>query len=324
MKTAVILVSYNQQDYIVDSLDGILSQSREPDEVIIADDCSTDKTQFLILEYIKCHNLRDKWTLLFNPKNLGINGNLQNAVNHTTADIIIPMAGDDISLNNRCAYIINLFKEHPHLSIVTTSLYKINAEGKIIGKKCYRDELYSDIETSIKKGMANVFPVGQAWRRNLFVRFGDLSMAVPNEDDQITFWGLLTGGIYCSKQITIKYRIHSHSASSWLRKGLSDDEFLSRFILDMPIRRVHMELWQQFLSKVNVYNKDELLYLLKLKIEVYTFMEHLMTESFFSRCSFLRKHLTVLNVRESVYLLGGKYGILCWRWARSFFLENKI
>ena len=317
MRVAIVLISYNQEKYISEALDGIINQSIQPDEVIIADDCSTDRTQSIIIEYVKTYDLEGKWKLLLNRKNIGINRNLQNGIDHTTADIIVPMAGDDISLPNRCEVAIELFRKYPDLQIVTTSALKINGEGKHIGGIKYQDELRSDIRGVIKRGMPNVFPVGQSWKRQLFDRFGKLPTNVPNEDDQITFWGLISGGIFCSSINTITYRVHSESASSWLRNNQSDREYFLRFVSDMPVRQRHMELWGESLKLVDISNKLRLDHLIQLKVEVYSFMGKIEGYGWLKRLKFLNSHRTAVCYREMYYLFFGKFGVLSWRWVKK-------
>ncbi|MBP5114172.1 glycosyltransferase, partial [Pseudomonas protegens] len=52
MLSATVVVScYNQERYIVECLDSILSQEINFEcEVIVSDDCSTDRTQEVLLE----------------------------------------------------------------------------------------------------------------------------------------------------------------------------------------------------------------------------------------------------------------------------------
>jgi len=109
-KISIILISYNQESYIVHALDGVRNQSLTPDEVIIADDGSTDETQAIIAEYCKKNKLESKWKLLFSTVNKGINANLQNAINHSHGQIILIMAGDDISLPNQCQLSYDIFR----------------------------------------------------------------------------------------------------------------------------------------------------------------------------------------------------------------------
>jgi glycosyltransferase involved in cell wall biosynthesis len=316
MTISVVLVSYNQEKYIVEALDGILSQTIEPNEVIIADDGSIDNTQQLIADYVNIHNLSEKWTLLLGEVNRGINANLQNAINCCSSDVLVIMAGDDISLPNRCEVTTEIFSQHKELLAITTSLKKIDEKGHEIGDLTYNNELRNDIFSVIKAGIPNVFPVGQALKRQLFETFGKLPNDVPNEDDQITFWGLLSGGFYCSSICTVKYRVHSNSASAWLRNRQTDAEYFQRFVIDMPIRKRHMELWLCALQQVDIVDKERISSLLLDKIRVYDFLGKIENYSLCQRLSCLLRLKNALCFREFYYFLGGKFGILSWRWLK--------
>ncbi|MBP5107283.1 glycosyltransferase, partial [Pseudomonas protegens] len=65
MLSATVVVScYNQERYIVECLDSILSQEINFEcEVIVSDDCSTDRTQEVLLEYSRLHEGRLKLNL---------------------------------------------------------------------------------------------------------------------------------------------------------------------------------------------------------------------------------------------------------------------
>lgn len=53
MKTSVVMSTYNGEEYIIEQLDSLRNQSRPADEVLIADDCSTDNTVDIVRNYIK-------------------------------------------------------------------------------------------------------------------------------------------------------------------------------------------------------------------------------------------------------------------------------
>lgn len=242
---AVVLITYNQQDYVVEALDGIRSQSREPDEIIIADDGSTDNTQSIISEYVKTHNLEGKWRLLLSPANRGINENFQNAVESTTSEIIIGMAGDDISLPLRCQLTEDMFLNNKQIAAVLLSGLKINSNGEIIEEILERDgKLIDDPLPFAKRGYFGILPVGMSFRRELFFVHGGLPFDVPNEDDQTIYRAIIFGGILCSSAKVFKYRVHDKSASSWIR----DNNLVNFKKMQDYARRVRLNHYKHWLN----------------------------------------------------------------------------
>lgn len=54
---SVVIPTYNSEPFIVRTLDAVLAQSRRPDEVIVVDDCSADRT----IEVVQKHALFAAW-----------------------------------------------------------------------------------------------------------------------------------------------------------------------------------------------------------------------------------------------------------------------
>ena len=69
-KISVALATYNGEKYIEKQLDSIRNQTIKPDEVVIVDDKSSDRTVALINEFIAVNNLVN-WKLFVNEKNVG-------------------------------------------------------------------------------------------------------------------------------------------------------------------------------------------------------------------------------------------------------------
>lgn len=67
MKVSVVLSSYNGEQDIIEQLRSIDGQIRQPDEVLICDDCSTDGTADLVQNYIEKKRLKN-WKLIVNKK----------------------------------------------------------------------------------------------------------------------------------------------------------------------------------------------------------------------------------------------------------------
>jgi glycosyltransferase involved in cell wall biosynthesis len=100
IKHTILMITYNQEDYIKETLDCLFRQGVLPYEVFIADDYSTDNTRKIILEY------QDKYPEIIKPifheKNLGINQNLNYMIENVkvNGDIINFLAGDDLYKDN--------------------------------------------------------------------------------------------------------------------------------------------------------------------------------------------------------------------------------
>lgn len=94
MKLNVILITYNQQDYIRQTLESILMQTTDFDyNIIVADDCSPDSTLNIIKEYAKKSEI--EFIFLKNEKNLGYTENYKRAFAACNAEYIAIMEGDD-------------------------------------------------------------------------------------------------------------------------------------------------------------------------------------------------------------------------------------
>jgi glycosyltransferase involved in cell wall biosynthesis len=316
LRVAVVLVSYRHSRFIRAALDGLRAQSRVPDEVVIADDGSPDDTAAVIRDYVTEHRLANRWTLLLSERNRGINANLQGAIDRTTADIIVPMAGDDISLPNRCAEAERAFLANPGVSIITTAGWVIDDRGDTLREMARGDGVVGDPRSAIRRGYPPFAPIGQSWRRSLFERFGPLPSDVPNEDDQISFWGLLTGGIACVSTKTFRYRLHDASASAWLRKQQSSAEFYERFVRDMGIRERHMRHWQRCLEQSGRPEAHELASLAARKAEYYVWLQRVEQRPLRERLSFCLRQWDITTLRDRVYVIGGRSGVLGWRTLR--------
>lgn len=91
---SVIVITYNQQEYIREALESILQQKhRYTYELIISDDCSTDSTSEIIYEYQQKYPEIIKVNI--NAKNIGLVKNYFKAIRMTSGRIIMQCAGDD-------------------------------------------------------------------------------------------------------------------------------------------------------------------------------------------------------------------------------------
>jgi glycosyltransferase involved in cell wall biosynthesis len=53
MKISIAMATYNSAKYLKAQLQSFIDQTRQPDELIITDDCSTDDTEIIVHEFAK-------------------------------------------------------------------------------------------------------------------------------------------------------------------------------------------------------------------------------------------------------------------------------
>lgn len=96
MKVDIVLVSYNQEIYISEAIESILMQEVNDDvklNLIIADDCSTDKTLEIIKSYLP--KISYSYQILESSYNLGISQNYKRIFENCSGDYIAILEGDD-------------------------------------------------------------------------------------------------------------------------------------------------------------------------------------------------------------------------------------
>ncbi len=94
MTVSVVLATYNGEKFLREQFDSLFGQTLMPDEIIVADDRSTDATWDIIMEYkTRFPNL---FVVYQNEKRLGPHANFKNAFKYAKCDLIAPCDQDDI------------------------------------------------------------------------------------------------------------------------------------------------------------------------------------------------------------------------------------
>lgn len=106
---SISIITYNQIDFIHETLTGALNQSYENLEVVVADDGSTDGTAEVILEFAKQNPGR--LVPLVGGPNLGITGNSNRALSACKGKYIAIMGGDDVFLPGKIIKQVNWLEE---------------------------------------------------------------------------------------------------------------------------------------------------------------------------------------------------------------------
>lgn len=128
-KVSIALTTYNGSQYIVELLDSLRLQTRKPDEVLIADDRSTDNTVAIVEDYLNKYNLNN-WHIYINEHNLGWMKNFNSVISKTTGDYIFTADQDDIWNNKKIERYVECFNENNDAWLVCSDFNIIGTGDK--------------------------------------------------------------------------------------------------------------------------------------------------------------------------------------------------
>jgi len=116
-KVSVCVVTYNQLKYIRQCLQSIVDQETDFDfEVIVADDCSTDGTREIVLEFAELYP--DVVKPVFHEKNIGPYKNFIFVHTRATGEYIAHVDGDDYCLPGKLQAQADYLNQHEDCNIV--------------------------------------------------------------------------------------------------------------------------------------------------------------------------------------------------------------
>jgi len=211
------LFAYNQEEYIREAVEGAFSQTYEPLEIILSDDCSTDSTFSIMQEMADAYRGRHRVTLRRNRKNLGLASHVNVVLEQSHSEIVLMAAGDDISLPDRTSLSVDIFNRNPEATAVLLSAHVINNYGDIVGEKLISGKKKGERTQNVGDLLVwqhVTFGAARAFRREVFTNFGPLREDCPTEDTPLLLRSLMCGNNILSAQKGLLYRRHENNLSS--------------------------------------------------------------------------------------------------------------
>jgi len=124
---SVVTTCYNQERHISQTIQSIAVQTYPHWELVIVDDCSTDRSQKIIKKWIKKFKIVDKVKLVTHKTNTGCGRSLRDAIEKSSGELIAVVDGDD-ALNNRKALsmMVKIHGKNPNASLVYSNYTECN------------------------------------------------------------------------------------------------------------------------------------------------------------------------------------------------------
>ena len=156
MFISVVMSVFNGEKYLSEQLESILSQSRQPDEVIIINDCSTDSSKEMISSFILFHKLSN-WKIIDNRENIGWRKSFINGLWTSTGDIVFLCDQDDIWHLDKIKIMESTMAENENILLLTSKYVAFYENGK---RKIKPEKLkkYVFKQKAIKKAIKVKYP----------------------------------------------------------------------------------------------------------------------------------------------------------------------
>ncbi len=132
MKISIIMPIHNGQRYLAEALNSIVRQTYLPDELIMSDDGSIDRT----MEIAKCFRQAAPFDIRIRQiaAGQGITRNYLSALQEASGDTIIVADQDDVWLPGRIEAIVEVFSERPEVALVSLDSKLVDASLRPLGR----------------------------------------------------------------------------------------------------------------------------------------------------------------------------------------------
>lgn len=177
----VLITCFNDQYTIIQCLESVIKQSKKPDLIVIADDCSTDRSVELIKDYIsKFSDIEIR--LIERDVNVGVTRNRDEAIKSMDVDLITTLDGDDMIFPGKLAAEYEQF-DSPEVVVSFSDILMLNKDAQVhIETKAYNRMYKQDMLENV---CSRKFPVPRdmMFRKSLFIKAMGFDMNMEIYED---------------------------------------------------------------------------------------------------------------------------------------------
>ena len=263
---SVFMPVYNQENLIAESIESIIAQTFLDWELVIGDDCSSDKTYDVAFSYQK--RFPEKIKLYRNKKNLGITSNCNELLKHCQGKYIAFTAGDDLLLPGKLEKQVELMESRPDCVLTYHDVAVFDSEtAKTIRYWNCGESGAKPVIGKAKNVAKELVFQGTAFMSalSIMVRRSDVPSSgyderVPIASDWLLWIDICAnseGTVEFIPDILAKYRKHSQSITYLSRNDVTDQMVTLGLIdaryfwlRDMARRRRGYEFYRQGVSNI--------------------------------------------------------------------------
>lgn len=225
LSTSIAVCTYNGERFLQEQLDSLLAQTQLPDQIIIRDDVSSDRTVEILRAFMPSARLLGiEVDLQINSRNLGYRRNFDGALRACTGDIIFLCDQDDVWFPGKLTLFCDTFEKRPGLLALHSDATLIDEQGRILPDTLFnslhhtRDEVQkmhrgSGFEVMLKRNLMT--GAAMALRRSVLSYALPLPESAWVPDAWIGILAAMVGEVDSLETRLIGYRIHPGNQVGW-------------------------------------------------------------------------------------------------------------
>lgn len=210
---SIIIPVFNGEKFLSEAIESCLKQTYTCIEIIVINDGSTDKTDFI------CKNYGDK-IKYYKKNNGGISTALNLGIEKSNGKYISWLSHDDFYLKNKILDEINLITKNGSDGIVFSNYHIVNQKSKIIYNINISKKLnlsinpqYLLIYTSSLNGCAMLIP------RSLFEKYGFFDISLKYTQDYDKWFQMIDEKFIYNNSYVTCYRVHDNQGTQLFLKN---------------------------------------------------------------------------------------------------------
>ena len=284
---SIVLPTYNGERYIRESIDSILGQSFEDWELIVVNDCSTDRTAQILSEYVLKDN---RIKVINNEKNQKLPKSLNIGFAQTKGNFLTWTSDDNVYLPDALKKMYQYLLMNPGIYMVSGKMNNMDQDGNFLRLNTQYDE----------STMMDHNSVGACflYRRKVLEEVGDYDTSMFLVEDYDYWLSILEryGAIGCIRDVLYIYRRHGNSLTEQRK------EDIKKQLLKLKKKHLEWILSCKKTDKEKIYNMYYDLY-------VHGEESEKIKELFYKYCPELRIDTGVCDDAKGIIIYGaGKYG----------------
>ncbi len=236
-----IIIAYNHEEFISECIESMVSQSIQPDHILVIVNKSSDKTSQIAKKYMAKHRKLDVIDL---EDNIGPANSWNLGSNYSKNRYLAFCSGDDKSLESRLEVQLSLMKSKSK-SVIANRVNIIDNQSKLLNEMWSNYELISNQNNDVlntllwHQNYINASAVLCDKNSNLLMN----PILLQLQDFELWLRVAKLNSIHLSSEVVLSYRMTADSLSQRVRQGSMKE--LSRTELELTM------IYETFLFSLN-------------------------------------------------------------------------